>query len=234
MIHSRTRSLVNVVRVNLGSLMISRRQTILDLGRWVGLFVFGFAILLLLWNQIIRFEHRTSDQNQDILLFASYPQYLPTDDLGGIIITVANTSQRPITDTVVSLVCGDTAHICLDFDSTSRIQFGHLEPNERKTKLIKFQINRIDSFAQKVQIDLDLSAQHSTTVTTPLQHSATVTTTLQRSAVVTTTLQVRPTVVSFLPIGVTLLVLNRTFTIPNLVVALAECVKYCETTVNRI
>jgi hypothetical protein len=183
----------------------SRRRTILAFGRWVGFVVIGIAILLLLWNFVIQFEHRSSDGNQGVLLSAGYPRYLPNDDQGGIVITVVNTGEHPITDTVVSLVCGNmTEHVCMEFDGTSRMYFGSLEPNERKTKLVKFQVSRIHSIAQKMDIHLDLSAQY----TTPI----------------TATLKIEPTIVSFFPLGVSSLVLNRTFTVPNLVVALAAVI----------
>jgi hypothetical protein len=193
--------LINAATAALESLTALRKQTILAFGQWVGLFVFGLAIVLLLWNSLIRYEHLMSDQSQDVLLLASYPRYLAIDDQGGLVITVANIGQHPITDTVVSVIYGNVDYVSMDIDSTSRVHFDHLEPNERKTKLVRFQVNHIDSVIQKAPIDLQLSAQHSTTVTT--------------------TVHIEPTILSFLPIGASSLALNRAVSIPNLVVAVA-------------
>lgn len=170
------------------------------------------AIALVLWREVVRFEHKSSNE-QGVLLLASYPRYLSTDDQGGIVITAVNTGQYPMTSTVVSFVPQNCEHLDMGIDGTSLIRFGELVPGERKTRLIKFQVNHINSQTQKLQVDLKLSARISSSVTN----------------ILTTTLPIEPVINSLiLPIDTSKLVLSQRFTIPNLFVFIATFVVVIE------
>jgi hypothetical protein len=183
-----------------------RLRAILAAGFGLVIFVIITVMVLALWHELIQFEHKSSLlHRQDVLLLASYPRFLSTDDQGGVVITVVNTGSSPITATAVSLIYDNAKYVSMDVDESSLVRFGRLAPDERKTKLVKFQVNRIDSRKQKLNIDLNLSARDSVIMTNT----------------VTNTLRIQPTVFALPPpIDVSALVLNRTFTVPNLLVAL--------------
>jgi len=181
--------------------------SMVQLGSWVGLVMLCVAILLLFWNQLVRFDHK-GRQGGGVLLLASYPRYLPIEDEGGVVVTVVNEEQHPITNTVVLLVYR-TDYVSMDIGGTNRVPFGRLEPGERKTRLVKFQVNDISPLAQRVRIDLNLTAQD-----------------IVSNTVVTTTLPVDLTVIKVIPIGVSSLVMNRAVTIPNLLAALGSLVMF--------
>jgi hypothetical protein len=182
-----------------------RVQVVLAAGLVLVFFVFFAVISLVAWHELIQFEYKSSTYRDDVLLLASYPRFLSTGDQGSVIVTVVNAGQIPITDTTVVLTCDNVKYISMDVDSSNLIRFGHLAPSERKTKLVTFQVNPIDSRERKLDADLHLLARDGVTMT----------------STITNALHIEPTIISFLPpVDVSSLVLNRTVTVPKLFVAL--------------
>ena len=176
----------------------------------VSVFIVFYAVMVFfIWRTFIRFEHQESRTGQGVLILASYPRLLATDDQGDVIITVVNNTKNPITDTTVSLVYPNDTHVSMELDGTNLLRFGQLALDERKTKSVKFQVNSINSGRQKLKIDLELSTKGTTMTNTA-------------ATIMTNSLSIEPTITSLLPpIDASKLMLNRTFTVPNFLLSLA-------------
>lgn len=74
-----------------------------------------------------------------------YPEWVAIGDMEELTITLINSGSKALTEVNAFLVFTDTLHVSTDVQSSNKADFDELAVGERKTRGIKFLLNRVEA-----------------------------------------------------------------------------------------